>query len=78
MATSAGERICERNRPADTQVSAEGGEEVLQGQSRDSPADPHGAARGEASVPLQTLEVHGGADLCLQPREDPTQEQGDA
>jgi len=30
------------------------------------------------AVPLQPMEAHGGADLHLQPREDPTLEQGDA
>ena len=29
-------------------------------------------------VPLQPTEVHGGADLHLQPREDPMLEQVDA
>jgi len=30
------------------------------------------------AVPLQPMEVHGGADLHLKPMEKPTQEQGDA
>jgi len=30
------------------------------------------------AVPLQSLEVHGGADNHLQPGEYPTPEQGDA
>jgi len=30
------------------------------------------------AIPLQPMEVHGGADLHLQPREDPTPEQVDA
>jgi len=29
------------------------------------------------AVPLQTIEVHGGADIHLQPMEDPTPEQVD-
>jgi len=30
------------------------------------------------AVPLQPMEVHSGADIHLQPGEDPTPEQGDA
>ena len=30
------------------------------------------------AVPLQPMEVHGGADIHLQPVEDPTPEQVDA
>jgi len=30
------------------------------------------------AVPLKPMEVHGGADLHLQPMEDPTPEQVDA
>ena len=51
------------------------GEEVLpQHRSRDSPA-AHGEDHGEAAVPLQPMEVHGGADTHLQPWEDPMSEQ---
>jgi len=45
--------------------------------SRDSPA-ARGADHGEAGCPLQPMEVHGGADLHLQPMEDPTPEQVNA
>ena len=30
------------------------------------------------AVPLQTIEVHGGPDIHLQPMEDPTSEQTDS
>ena len=42
----------------------------------DSPA-ARGADPGEAGCALQPMEAHGGADLYLQPRDDPTPEQGD-
>jgi len=32
--------------------------------SRDSPA-AYGEDHGEAGCPLQPMEVHGGADICL-------------
>ncbi|CAM9904818.1 unnamed protein product, partial [Bubo scandiacus] len=35
---------------------------------------PH---HGEASCALQPMEVHGGADIHVQPGEDPTLEQAD-
>jgi len=50
--------------PTDTKVSEEGG--------------GRGAPGTRAEVPLQPMEVHGGADLHLQPMEDPTPEQVDA
>lgn len=35
----------------------------------------HGAVHGEAAVPLQHMEVNGGADFHPQPMEDPTLEE---
>ncbi|KAK4818645.1 hypothetical protein QYF61_016616 [Mycteria americana] len=58
-----GVRICERNNSADTKVSEEGGE--------------GGAPRVTAEIPLQPMEVHSGADIHLQPVEDPMPEQVD-
>jgi len=53
-------------------------EEVLQmPEERFSPA-AHGADYGEPGCPLQPMEVHGRADLHLQPGEDPMLEQVDA
>ena len=49
------------------------GEEVLQ-----IPMQPVGKTTVRQAVPLQPREVHGGADLHLQPGEDPRPEQGDA
>ena len=43
------------------------GEEVLQAPEQDSPA-----------AVVKTMEVHGGADIHLQPVEDPMPEQVDA
>ena len=41
------------------------------------PLQPVGKTLVRQAVPLQPMEVHGGADLHLQPREDPTLEQVD-
>ena len=45
-------------------------------QSRDSPA-AHGEDHGEAGCPLQPMESTGGADIHLQPMENPMPEQVD-
>jgi len=50
------------------------GEEVLQALEQRFPA-ACGADHGEAAVPLQPREVHGGADPHLQPGENPAPEQ---
>ena len=42
------------------------------------PLQPVGKTMVRQAVPLQPMEVHSGADLHLQPREDPTLEQVDA
>ena len=70
-------RICERNNSADTKVSEEGGGGSAPGARTDSPAacdEDH----GEAGCPLQPMQVNAGAEIHLQPVEDPTPEQGDA
>ena len=52
---------------ADPQVSAEGGEEMLQALEQRFPRQPVGKTMVRQAVPLQPREVHGGADLHLQP-----------
>ena len=47
------------------------GEEVI-------PLQPVGKTTVRQAVPLQPMEVHGGADIHLQPVEDPMPEQVDA
>ncbi|GAB0183154.1 hypothetical protein GRJ2_000780700 [Grus japonensis] len=69
-----GVRICERNNSAPRSVQTEG-EEVLQAPE---PRFPCGEDHGEAGCPLQPMEVHGGADIHLQPTEAPMPEQVDA
>lgn len=48
-------------------------EEVSRQQCRDFPA-ACGEVDGEVSVPLQPVEVHGGAETHMQPVEDPMPE----
>ena len=71
-------RICERNNSANTKVSEEGGEEVLQEPEQRFALQPMEKPIVRQAVPLQPLEVHGGADIHLQPVEDPTLEQVEA
>ena len=71
-------RRCERNNSADPQVSAEGGGGGAPGAGAEIPLQPMGKTMVRQAVPLQPREVHSGADLHLQPGEDPTLEQGDA
>ncbi|GAB0183589.1 epimerase family protein SDR39U1 [Grus japonensis] len=59
-----GVRISERNNSADHKVTEEGGRE--------------GAPGAGAEIPLQLLEVNCGADIHLQPMEDPMPEQVEA
>ena len=68
-------RRCERNNSADTKVSEEGGGGGAPGAGAEIPLQP--VVRGQA-VSLQPMEVNGGADIHLQPVEDPTPEQVDA
>ena len=67
-------RTCESNSPADPQVSAEGGGGDAPGAGAEIPLQPVGKTMVRQAVPLQSREVHGGADLHLQPGEDPTPE----
>ena len=50
------------------------GEEMLQVPEQ-IPLQPMGKTTVRQAVPLQPREVHGGADIHLQPMEDPTPEQ---
>ena len=68
-------RTCKRNNSADTKVSEEGGEGAP-GAGAEIPLQPMvGKTMVRQAVSLQPGEVHGGADLHLQPVEDPTLEQ---
>ena len=68
-------RTCKRNNPADTKVSEEGGGGDAPGARAEIPLQPMVKTMVRQAVPLQPREVHGGADIHLQPREDPTPEQ---
>ncbi|GAB0180080.1 epimerase family protein SDR39U1 [Grus japonensis] len=70
-----GVRIHERNNSADTQVTEEGGGGGAPGTRADIPLQPMEKTMVRQAVPLQPMEVHGGADIHLQPMEDPTSEQ---
>jgi len=48
------------------------------GTGAEIPLQPMGKTTVRQAVPLQPMEVHGDADLHLQPMEDPTLEQVDA
>ncbi|CAM9633173.1 unnamed protein product, partial [Bubo scandiacus] len=72
-----GVRICERNNPADTKVSEEGGGGGIPGAREEIPLQPMVQTLVRQIVPLQPMEVNGGADLHLQPMEDPMLDQVD-
>jgi len=69
-------RICERNNSADTKVSEGGGGGAPSTRS-EVPLQPVEQTMVRQAVPLQPMEVHGGADIHLQLMEDPTPEQVD-
>ena len=73
-----GVRTHKRNAPADTKVSEEGEGGVAPGTRAEVPLQPMVKATVRQAVPLQPMEVHGGADIHLQPMEDPMLEQVDA
>ncbi|GAB0205660.1 AN1-type zinc finger protein 5-like [Grus japonensis] len=62
----------------DTKVSAEGGAGDAPGARAEIPLQPLEKTMLRQAVPLQPMEVHGGADIHLQPMEDPMLEQVDA
>jgi len=71
-------RLYERNNSADTKVSDEAGGGGAPGTGAELPLQPMEKTTVRQAVPLQPTEVHCGADIHLQPREDPTLEQVDA
>ncbi|GAB0183221.1 hypothetical protein GRJ2_000787400 [Grus japonensis] len=79
VAVETGVTICERNNSADTKVSEEGGGQGGPGTRAEIPLqEPIERTLVRQAVPLQPMEVHGGADIHLQPMEDPTLEQVEA
>ncbi|GAB0175561.1 acid sphingomyelinase-like phosphodiesterase 3b [Grus japonensis] len=54
---------CERNNPADTQASAEGGAGGAPGTRAEIPSQPLEKTMVRQAVPLQPTEVHGGAEV---------------
>ncbi|GAB0205629.1 hypothetical protein GRJ2_003028500 [Grus japonensis] len=70
-----GVRRCERNSPADTEVSEEGGGGGAPDARAEIPLQPLEKTTVRQAVPLQPMEVHGGADIHLQPMKDPMPEQ---
>ena len=69
-------RICERNNSADTKDSEEGGGGGGPGARAEISLQPMVKTMVRQAVPLQPMEVNGGADIHLQPVEDPTPEPG--
>ncbi|KAJ7406605.1 hypothetical protein WISP_132904 [Willisornis vidua] len=61
----------EMNNSADTKVSGE----AERGAASDAGAEVPLQVLDEAAVTLQSMEVHGGAEIHLQPMEDPILEQ---
>ncbi|PKU43597.1 hypothetical protein llap_6094 [Limosa lapponica baueri] len=72
-----GVRICERNDifTADTKVSEEGGGGGAPGTGAETSLQPVVRTMVRQAIPLQSTEVHGGADTHLQPMENPISEQ---
>ncbi|GAB0209120.1 hypothetical protein GRJ2_003377700 [Grus japonensis] len=62
----------ERNNSADTKVSDEGGGGGALGAGAEIPLQPMVKAMVRQAIPLQPMEVNSGADIHLQPEEDPT------
>jgi len=70
-------RTCERNNSTDTKVSEEGGAGGAPGAGPEIPLWPVVKIMVRQVVSLQAMVVHGGAEIHLQPREDPMLEQVD-
>ena len=68
-------RICERNNSSDTKVSEEGAGGGAPGTKSEFPLQPMEKTMVRQAVPLQPVEVHGGAVIHLQPLDHPTPEQ---
>ncbi|RMC10109.1 hypothetical protein DUI87_12907 [Hirundo rustica rustica] len=69
-------RLCEKNNSADTQASKEGG--GAPGTRAEVPLHLLVQSPVSQAVPLQPMEVHAGAEIHVQPMEEPTLEQVDA
>jgi len=70
--------ICARNNSADTEVSEEGGEGGAAGTGAEILLQPMMKTKVRQAVSLKPMEVNGGAEVQLQPMEDPTPKQMDA
>ncbi|KAK4824540.1 hypothetical protein QYF61_016144 [Mycteria americana] len=68
-------RKCERNNPADTNISEGGRGGCAPGTRAEIPLQPVEKIMVTEVVLLQPVEDHSGADIHLQPMEDPTMEQ---
>jgi len=65
-------RLCERNNSTDTKVSEEvGGGDAPDVKAELFPLQPVTETVVRQAVPLQPMEVYSGADIHLQPMEDP-------
>ncbi|GAB0179144.1 AN1-type zinc finger protein 5-like [Grus japonensis] len=71
-------RDSSQRRGVRTQVSAEGGAGGAPGAGAEIPLQPMVKTMVRQAVPLQPMEVHSGADIHLQPVEDPMLKQVDA
>ena len=60
-----GVRLCERNHSADTKVSEEGVGGGARGTRAEIPLQPAEQTMVRQAVPLQSMEVHGGADIHM-------------
>ena len=67
-----------RENSADSKVREEGGGGGAPGARAEIPLQPVVKTMVRQAVPLQPMEVHSGADIHLQPMEDPMLEQVDA
>ena len=70
-------RKCESNNSADTKVSEAGGEGGAPGAAAEIPLQHVVKTMVTQVVPVQPMQVHGGADIHPAARGDPTPEQVD-
>ena len=70
-------RTCVRTNSANTKVTEEGGGGGAPGVGAEILLQPMEEIMVRQAVLLQPMEVHSGAELHLEPREDPTLEQVD-
>ena len=70
--------MCEGNNSAGTEVSEEGGGGGGPGTGAEISLQPMERTTVRQAVPPQPMEVVGGADIHLQPVEDPVPEKVDA